>query len=214
MFTEESFWIGETLSTFPMHSGYKVLDIGSSNLAYRTKVQPHITENIITPLEIKGCKITYLDIKDDEGVDLVLDLTSPSLPDETFVNKYDLIICCNILEHVGDPIIFMGNLTRFSKGNGHILITVPYRYFKHDDPIDMMYRPSLYDLKELCGRFVRFTVKREVALKISEKKYYIFPRGRLLDYLPYRTHQHLWRYYFKPFRWEVSGMLLQIQFSL
>ena len=77
MFTEESLWIREVLATLPIHADFKVIDIGSSNLGYRTTVQPHIAENIFKPLESKGVTITCLDIKDDEGIDLVLDLTLP-----------------------------------------------------------------------------------------------------------------------------------------
>jgi len=210
MFVEESVWIREILSSVPLYAGAEVLDIGSSNREFRTKVQPHIQENILLPLEARGARFTYIDVKDDEGVDLVLDLAIANQPDHIFNKKYDLIICCNILEHVADRSVFMRNLTRFAKEGGHILITAPHRYFRHNDPIDTMYRPLPRELCDLLGRFVSYTVKAEAMVSISEKRYYVFSWGRLLDYIPLRTHRHLWRYYFRPFRWQVSGILVEV----
>lgn len=64
MFVEESVWIRNTLSALSIQAEFQVLGIGSSNLEHRTKIQPHIDENVFKPIEARGARITYLDIKD------------------------------------------------------------------------------------------------------------------------------------------------------
>jgi len=210
MFVEEAIWIKNALSVIPIKNGFQVLNVGSSCREFRAKVQPHIEENVFTPLTAKGCEITHLDMKEDNGVDLVLDLCLPDIQENAFNKKYDIIICCNILEHVADRTVFMANLTRFAREKGYILVTVPNVYFYHADPIDTMYRPTLFELQALLGIYFHFNVIQKATVSISSKNYYFFSRGRLLDYIPFRTHRHLWRYYFKYFRWKIAAILVEV----
>lgn len=208
MFREETLWIraalGQTV-TEPLD----VLDVGASTLTFRTQVQPHISENVHTPLVERGCAVRFLDIKADEGVDIVADLTQKNLPPSVFSRRYDLVICCNILEHVADRDTFMANLVRLAKQDGKLLITVPQRYPWHADPIDTMYRPTPDEIAALISRHVPCNTVSATTLSIGDKRYYERAPGRLLDRLTFAHKKHLWRYYLQPFRWTVSCILLQ-----
>lgn len=210
MFVEETEWIKNSLqSALPDCSS--VLDIGSSNLKFRTEIQPHITANLYQPLVDRGCRVTHADIKEDEGVDLVIDFSRTDLPDSLFGQQYDLVICCNILEHVADRDVFMTNLSRFTRQGGLLLITVPHLYPRHNDPIDTMYRPNSAELREFVDRFGRITPLKEEILAITGKQYYSRKPGRILDYITLRPYWNLWRYYYRSCRWKVACLLAEIR---
>jgi len=76
MFVEESLWIRDALSKFSLGAGIHILDVGASSNEFRLNVQPHITSNVHAPLLARGCALTLADIKQEEGIDLVLDLTA------------------------------------------------------------------------------------------------------------------------------------------
>ena len=210
MFIEETLWIREALGRHLQDGPCDVLDIGSSSYEYRTKVQPHIAANVFAPLEEWGCSITFADIKEEDGIDLVLNLSVRDIDEDVFAKKYDLILCCNILEHVPDRDVFLENLSRFSKAGSLILVTVPYKYPKHNDPIDTMYRPNTRELLDLLSDHVTIAIKTKATISISDRKYYRRNPGRKLDYLLPLRFNKMWRFYIKPFRWKVSAVLVEV----
>jgi SAM-dependent methyltransferase len=210
MFIEESIWIHEALAEYPPAPGSEVLDIGSSNLEFRTNIQPHIAQNIHAPLHEKGCKLTFVDLKNDVGIDLVIDLSARDIPAGVFRKKYDLVLCCNILEHVADREVFMANLVKFVKPGSLILITVPNNYPKHEDPIDTMYRPGTAEVLTLLNAHVGVLPRKQTRLEIFDRRYYIWPKGRLLNRIfPWRANQS-WRIPLKLFRWKVACVLVEV----
>lgn len=211
MFKEEARWIQSALSGAPIKSESKILEVGASNLEYRTVLQPHIHDFIHKPLLERGCDITFLDRKKDKGVDIELDLCSNSLPDSLFKNTYDLIICCNILEHVIDRGLFINNLLRFSHPGTLLMITVPRVFEKHNDPIDTMYRPTVKELNDFIHSYKNCKVIKSDTLVIADKTYYIRKAGRRLDYVLMRPQRLLARWYVKPWRWKVTCVLLARQ---
>jgi SAM-dependent methyltransferase len=211
MFKEEARWIRTVISRIDFKPSTAVLDVGASDIEFRTVMQPHIHELIHKPLLARGFDICFLDIKKAEGVDIVIDLTSNDLPDSLFSRTYDLIICCNILEHVRRRDQFIRNLLRFSHPGTHLMITVPLVYPKHNDPIDTMYRPTVKQLTDFIVSFARCKVIKSEELAITEKEYYVLKPGRKLDYLLLRSQRWLLRWYLKPLRWKVTCMLFEVQ---
>jgi SAM-dependent methyltransferase len=211
MFIEEARLVESMLATLDLPEAAAVLDIGSSDLHHRTVVQPHIDRHLHEPLRQRGAIITYLDLKNKPGVDVVLDLSDPQLPDSVFDRQYDLIICCNILEHVADRDVFVRNLFRFAADGTYLMLTVPRSYPKHDDPIDTMYRPSIRDLTDfvLGHRACSVLTARELA--IADKSYYRFKAGRRLKKLTLFRLRRLLRWYIKPLRWKVTCALFAVQ---
>ena len=202
MFEEESVWIKNKISEILIKDSQEintVLDVGSATLKFRTLMQPCIDENIFKPLRAKGKEIYYLDIKKDEGVNIVCDINDIN----TISKKFDLVICANLLEHVRDVEKITNNLKLLVNKGGYLLVTVPHLYFYHPDPIDTMYRPDNKSLEKLF----RFQVISSEIIKIN--KFYFLKRLYCLGKIiinPLLARKYL-PYLFKKF--EISCVLLK-----
>ncbi len=147
MFIDESLWIRDALERAPLRPGMTVLDVGSSTLEFRTRVQPHIERNVFGPLRSRGLVVTHLDARAEPGVDIVADVATLEGVD----GSWDVVICTNLLEHVEDRGETVRNIQRVVKPAGMLVLTVPKRYPIHHDPIDTGFRPSARELRELLG---------------------------------------------------------------
>jgi hypothetical protein len=78
MFKEESLWIKKALTKIDLDSVHTCLNVGSGSLAFRTKIQPWIEENIFIPLK-DFAKVYHLDFKHAEGIDIVWDAENLNL---------------------------------------------------------------------------------------------------------------------------------------
>jgi len=99
--------------------------------------------------EYHSIVVIHQDIKQASGVDIVGDLT-----DQAFLNRlrkkpFKLVLCNNLLEHLPDRMPFLRALRDLIPPGGYLIITTPFEYPKHMDPIDTMYRPSISDLRDL-----------------------------------------------------------------
>lgn len=148
MFLEESYWIKEELQKV---SDIKdAIDVGASTLEFRTVELPFIEENVFKPLRDRGVKIIHLDMKKQEGVDISYDISDKSF---SFQKKFDLVICTSVLEHVKDLDLSIINISNLVNDKGYLIVTVPYIYPFHPDPIDNMSRFSVDKLKTFFKNF-------------------------------------------------------------
>jgi SAM-dependent methyltransferase len=153
VFVEEAVWIERVLTGRGLGPGSAVLDIGSSTRAFRTQVQPHIERHVIAPLREAGAEVVHLDAKDGEGIDLVFDLADPAADLRAATGReFDLVTCCNLLEHVTDREATVRQVASVVRPGGALLVTVPGRYRYHEDPIDTMFRPAPEELVGLVTR--------------------------------------------------------------
>lgn len=60
--------------------------------------------------------------------------------------KYDLVLCCNILEHVYENKNLSSNLKKLVKKDGYLLVSVPFIYPLHEEPMDY-WRYTEHNLK-------------------------------------------------------------------
>src|SRR3972149_11322683 len=81
-----------------------------------------------------------------ENVDLVCDIHSVPLPDESF----DCVFCTGTLEHVKDPARALSEIYRLLKKGGLAHIEGPFIKADPDDPGDH-WRWTLMGLKLFCG---------------------------------------------------------------
>ena len=210
MFIEESERVAAVISTFiPREHISNVLDVGSSSYEFRTVVQPHIEKNLFEPLKRAGCTVKHLDIKMADGVDISVDLSNPkefSFPLETF----SLILCTNILEHVQNREVFLKNLLKFAEKGAYVLFTVPRKYFKHDDPIDTMYRPTPQELSRSLLSVCSFKTLHEEILTVQSERYYLI-KAKPFRSFPFQYQMYSWRRYSNAFRWKVSLLLIRIK---
>lgn len=113
----------------------RILDCGSGTRADRTIVQPHIAA------AFDGYDVVWTDLKASPGV-LECDFTKPATLAE--LPRCDLVTCCSLLEHVEDVPGAMRAVC--SLADNWLLISVPWKYPKHDCPIDNNWRPTPDDL--------------------------------------------------------------------
>jgi SAM-dependent methyltransferase len=126
--------------------GAVCLNIGSSTRHFREVAQPHITKDLIEPIEASGIRVLHCDIKADIGVDLVGDVLDPKFQQAMSRKNADIILCCNVLEHLVDPRGFATACGNLLRSGGYMVVSVPLSYPFHPDPIDTMLRPTPAEL--------------------------------------------------------------------
>jgi hypothetical protein len=141
------------------HAPANVLNLGSSTLEFRTIQSPFIDKYIFAPLEKKGVKITHSDIKAGPGIDLVADITSDEGTKKLMSCGANVILVSNLLEHVEDLNSAIYNLSSLVPQGGSLLITGPYLFPHHPDPIDNGWRPSLEEVSALFPDFKVVTAR-------------------------------------------------------
>lgn len=141
MLVREAAWIGSALLRSGLTSGDRLLNVGSSTQAFRTAEQPWVDAEVFAPLRARGVEVVHLDLKPDDGVDLIGDLSDPAFRDG-LGSDWDAVLCSNLLEHLEDRQPLMAALPRVLRPGGALVVTVPCRFPRHADPIDSMYRPQ------------------------------------------------------------------------
>lgn len=126
-----------------------LLNLGSSTGDFRLVTKPHIEASLFAPLRRAGVEVVHCDIKQDEGVDLVGDVTDPAFADMLAARHFRAVLLANLLEHVRDRTAIASACERIAGPGGLILATVPQSYPFHADPIDTGYRPSPQELAAL-----------------------------------------------------------------
>ena len=156
MLIEEAKWLGENFCALEQEC-FPMVNIGSSTKEFRSQIQPHIDEFIFNPLRKQGKKVLHTDIKDADGVDLVGDLNDGKFIEQIKTLGVKSVLCSNLLEHVVSPQSICRQLENMLEPGGLIIVTVPYQYPYHKDPIDTKFRPSI---DELCRLFSNSTLIR------------------------------------------------------
>ena len=203
MKSEEAKWIERVVGDIETTKNNNIaLNVGSSTSYFREVAQPHIQKYVIDPLTRNGWKVINVDLKHSEGVDIVADVCSENFL--KYVPSSSLVICTNLLEHVEDISLVIKNLQGCVIRHGYILITAPYKYKKHLDPIDNMFRPEPNDIANLFPQEKIDIISKQIII-IKEKKYY-FEKSRY----PLWGWRRLIGYYVG-FKQKVSGILIRVK---
>jgi hypothetical protein len=160
MFAAEARWLAKALARFPQERLSPLLNLGSSDLAFRTRAQPWIEAELFRPLAGRGIAVTHVDQREGAGIDLRADLTDPADSRRLEGLRPKALLCCNILEHVARPEALARNCLGLLEPGGLVLVTVPFSYPYHRDPIDTMLRPGPAELARLFAgaRLVEGTI--------------------------------------------------------
>jgi hypothetical protein len=135
------------------HNAFKnIINLGSGNVEQLKKTKPWVSKNVFDLFKKQKAKILHVDAENFPGVDIVQDLSQPnSLVFCDSLKGSKLFILANVLEHIPKKAHaeFLTKIYSKMKSKDGLIITVPYDYPYHADPIDTMYRPSPNELKKL-----------------------------------------------------------------
>ena len=85
----------------------------------------------------------------------VLDITKSDEKD-----KYDIVLCLNVLEHVYDYNLAIANLRKSLKSGGLLVIAVPFAFPLHDEPNDY-WRFTEHTLKIILKEFSHVDISNQ-----------------------------------------------------
>jgi hypothetical protein len=153
MFAVEARVIGKILARMPVAEISPCLNVAGGTRDVREIWQPWMHEEIFLPLAERGVEVVHHDIQRGDGVDLVGDIHDPATQMRLRAVGANLVLCCNMLEHVVDRADVIVLLKALVPERGHLLITVPHSLQWHADPIDTMYRPSPEEIVRLFPEF-------------------------------------------------------------
>ncbi len=149
MLLEEAQWLGRHLRALNDKDISPLCNIGSASEEYRSASQPYIDSESFAPTRQRGIDVVHVDSKREHGVDLVGDLTDPVFLAQLTAQKFNAVMCCNLLEHVTDRPIICNAIMSMLRPGGYVIVTVPNRFPYHEDPIDTMFRPNVAELAAL-----------------------------------------------------------------
>ena len=146
---EEAAWIGARLAKYEPTVLSPMLELGAATAYFRTVMKPHIDREVHAPLRSRGVTILHSDIQTGDGVDICGDATHPETQERLRAVGAHCVLCCNMMEHVEDPAELARLCDHILAPGGIMIVTVPYSYPFHLDPIDTYFRPSPDQLVEL-----------------------------------------------------------------
>jgi SAM-dependent methyltransferase len=199
-----------------------LLNLGSSNRAFREVEQPHIERLLFGPLRAAGIQIAHADLSAGDGVDIVGDILDPAIIAGLKARGFRCVLVANLLEHVRRPEAVAAACEEIVGPGGIILASVPSSYPYHADPIDTFYRPGPAALAGLFARSEPLVAEELIVRSYGEE---MRARGRPLWRELARTlwwtltalarlrgaasRLDRWRWYARPFR--VSIALLSVR---
>lgn len=148
MLKNEAIWIGKQTSNLKVFS---VLNIGEGSWFFRNIRQSYIQKYIFNNFERNSIKVTHTDFEND-------------VCKKSFrrLEKFDLVMANNLLEHVGSIKKTVDNISSVIKTGGYLCISVPHKFPYHPCPIDNMFRPLP---NELISLFPKFKVVKKKLVK-------------------------------------------------
>jgi hypothetical protein len=123
------------------------INIGSSTADFIDVSQPYIRRYVLDPLS-ENFKIKNVDIKVQDGVDLVSDFTTQN--GQELIKKLggNLYLISNLLEHIPDYMVGIESIKSMLKSGDLLILSGPKSFPYHPDPIDNMFRPTIKELQE------------------------------------------------------------------
>lgn len=149
MFLAETTWLAGFLKNLSSEDLSPLLNVGSSTAELRETHQPWTEEHLFAPLKARDIEVIHLDARDGDGIDLKADITDADDVSRIQAMNIRAVLCCNILEHVRAPKRVADHCTQIVGPGGYIIVSVPYSYPRHRDPIDTLYRPTPTELQSI-----------------------------------------------------------------
>jgi hypothetical protein len=204
---EESLAIKKIISK-DMNNFDIAINLGSGNVNDLNRNKPWIEKNVFFRFK----KVIHVDFTQYDSVNIVGDLRDLSIyPDIKKITGKKIFFLCNVLEHVRakDRKKILNNIYQCMNLADRLIISVPYDYPYHADPIDSLYRPSA----EAISREISIRWKNKMVIKTGHficefKRMSLFKKIRRLlkpfwilqKPSSYLHHVHSLFYLFKPYK--------------
>jgi hypothetical protein len=120
MLKAEARWLAGRLSLWPSHRGV-ILNVGSSDLDFRTRIQPWIEEIVFDLARAQKQRVIHQDLHAGMGIDVSGDLVSEACLDQLRRLGIFGIICSNVLEHVPNREVFARAIGGLVPPEGRVL---------------------------------------------------------------------------------------------
>ena len=147
MLIQEAKKINVYIETFLKGKTGIAINIGSSTADFIDISQPYIRNFVLNPLSL-NFKILNVDIKSQEGVDLVADFTTPEGQKSIANLNGNLYLISNLLEHIPDYNLGIKSIVELLNTGDVLILSGPKSFPYHPDPIDNMFRPSIKELRQ------------------------------------------------------------------
>jgi len=116
-------------------------DIGCGDVPFYHFYNDQIQDNICVDWKNSSLNISFLDFDADLNKEINF-LES---------NSFETVLCTDVLEHIHNPEVLFSEMTRILKKSGHLILTVPFLYWIHDNPHDY-HRYTHFKLRDFCGK--------------------------------------------------------------
>ena len=147
MLIKEAKKINNYIETFLSNKKGTAIIIGSSTADFIDISQPYIRKLVLNPLS-KNFKILNIDIKNQEGVDLVADFTTLAGQRSIANLNGNLYLISNLLEHIPDYQLGIKSIVQLLNRDDILILSGPKSFPYHPDPIDNWFRPSKRELQQ------------------------------------------------------------------
>lgn len=188
-------WIVKILKKIP--KGNKILDAGAGEQQFK-KYCSHLkyVSQDFAKYDGEGDKKgLQTKIWDNSNLDIVSDITSIPIPDQSF----DAVLCTEVFEHLPEPLLALKEFSRIIKKDGYVIITAPFCSLTHYSP---------YHYYTGFNRYFYETHLIKFGFKIIEIK----TNGNYFEYLAQEIRRipEIKRIYTKSFKYNVFEILAHI----
>lgn len=123
-------WVSTALKRLP--PGLKLLDAGAGECQYKRHCGhlEYVSQDFSQYDGTGNARGLQTGSWDTSAIDIVSDILSIPLPDETF----DAVLCTEVLEHLPDPVLALKEFSRLLKRGGVLILTAPFCSLTHFAP--------------------------------------------------------------------------------
>ena len=190
MLIKESIHIKELIQSLNINKKTKILNVGSQNDRYLRR-QTYISDNILKPIQEAGATIINFDLFAGKGVDIYGDIFEKDVYKKLRRIQPDIILLFNVLECVKNVDDFSRIVETLLPMHGYLIFSGPFKYPKHYDPIDNMFRPKP---EEVAIKFTHCNMIKSEIIKDYTYIYYLFKSPMLLITTTLRTFVFFYKY--------------------
>jgi SAM-dependent methyltransferase len=126
-------------------AGAKVLNVGAGG---------EVAAVLAAHAGRRSFQVTSLDIDPGRNPDIVGDIAVFDFGED----RYDVVVMCEVLEHVREPWQAIENVHRSLRPGGSLILSTPFIFPLHDQPEDY-YRFTRYGLEWLLREFSEVTIR-------------------------------------------------------